>query len=99
MKGSRCFISPNGARLYFGTHGFVNPLPPPLNSLYMVVEPNRDGAVAVIDGGLSLASGVRAAIFGKARATNGLRRGTFTLVGHIGDGKTDGRRFRGSWRC
>src|SRR3954447_12257928 len=44
MKGSRCFISSTGARLYFGAQRFNSPLPPPLNSLYLVVEPNRDGA-------------------------------------------------------
>ena len=99
IKGSRCFISPRGARLYFGAHPLTSAVPPPLTGLYLVVEPNRTGAVEVIDGWLSLASGQRASIFGKARATNGLKRGTFTLLGHIGDGNTDKRRFTGSWRC
>jgi len=73
-------------------------LPPPLNGLYLVVEPNRKGTVDVIDGGVNLVSGLRAAIGGKAQATNGLRRGTFTIFGHVG-GQPDSRRFMGSWQC
>lgn len=98
MKGSRCFISPQGARLYFGAQRGSWPLPPPLNGLYLVVEPNRKGTVDVIDGGVNLVSGLRAAIGGKAQATNGLRRGTFTIFGHVG-GQPDSRRFMGSWQC
>ena len=99
MKGSRCFISTEGARLYFGAQRWSRPLPPPLNGLYLVVGPNRNGAVDVGDGGVELASGVRAPILGTAQATNSLRRGTFTIFWHLGSGKTDSRRFTGSWRC
>ena len=53
----------------------------------------------VIDGGLNLASGLEAPILGKARATARLKRGTFTLFGHLGNGQTDSRRFTGSWNC
>ncbi len=97
MKGSRCFISPQGARLYFGAQRGSWPLPPPLNGLYLVVEPNRKGTVDVLDGGVNLGSRF-AAIAGKAQATNGLRRGTFTIFGHVG-GQPDSRRFMGSWQC
>jgi len=72
-------------------------LPPPLIGLYLVVEPNRKGTVDVIDGGVTLGSRF-AAIVGKAQATNGLRRGTFTIFGHVG-GQPDSRRFMGSWQC
>jgi hypothetical protein len=99
MKGSRCFISGKGARLYFGAQSWNSPPPPPWNALYLVVEPNRKGAVDVIDGGVDLASRLRAAIVGKAHATHGLRRGTFTILGHLGNGQTDGHRFTGSWHC
>jgi hypothetical protein len=101
MKGSRCFISSRGARLYFGAQRFdsARPLPPPLNGLYLVIEPNRNGAVDVADGHVDLASGLRAAIVGRAHATDGLRRGTFTIFGHVGNGQTDSRRFTGSWHC
>jgi len=99
MKGSKCFISSKGARLHFGAQRLNRPLPPPLNALYLVVDPNRHGAVDVSDGGIDLASGLRAAIIGKAQATNSLRRGTFTIFGHVGNGHTDSRRFTGSWHC
>jgi hypothetical protein len=95
MKGSRCFIGEKGGRLYFGAQDGAKGR----NGLYLVVEPNRVGAVDVIDGGLGLASGVQSAIVGKAHATAGLRRGTFTLSGHLGGGRTDNRRFTGSWHC
>ncbi|MFL5966105.1 MAG: hypothetical protein ACJ747_06090 [Gaiellaceae bacterium] len=98
MKGSRCYVGAKGGRLYFGPQpdgGYKGK-----NGLMLVVEPNRVGAVDVIDGGLGLASGVHGAILGKAHAiTAELRRGTFTLSGHLGAGKTDNRRFTGSWHC
>lgn len=97
MKHSRCFISPNGARLYFGVTSRHRENP--LNGLYLVIEPNRLGAVEVIDGGVTLSSGVETAILGKARAKSGLRRGTFIIFEHLGDGKTSSRRFTGSWNC
>lgn len=96
MKHSRCFISGRGARLYFGgpTSGS------PQNGLYLVIEPNRNGAVKVVDGGLNLSSSVGIAILGKAHATAHLRRGTFTVFAHLGDGVTDPqRKYTGSWRC
>ena len=99
MKGSRCFIGSRGGRLYFGAQRFNTPLPPPRNALYLVVERNRRGSVNVVDGGIDLVSGLRAAIVGKAQATTKLGRGTFTIFGHLGNGKTDTRRFTGSWNC
>ena len=107
MQGSRCFIVSKGAgfyvRLYFGAQRFELPLAPPRNALYLVVESNRKGAVTVVDGGADLASGVRRAIVGKAQAggvgLNELRRGTFTVFEHLGNGKTSRRRFTGSWHC
>jgi hypothetical protein len=95
MKGSRCYVGANGGRLYFGAQNGAKRK----NGLYLVVEPNGAGALDVIDGGLGLASGVRSAILGKAHAKAGLKRGTFTLAGHLGDGVTDNRRFTGSWHC
>ena len=100
MTHSRCFIGPgNGARLYFGGTSGDRMTPP--NGLYLVVEkPNRNpGPVSVIDGGVTLSSGVDAAILGKGRVKTGLRRGTFTVFEHLGDGKTGSRRFTGSWHC
>jgi hypothetical protein len=99
MKGSACFIGKEGARLYFGAQRFESPLPPPQNALYLVVTPKRNGAVDVSDGSIDLASGLRAAILGKAQATNKLRRGTFTMFGHVGSGQTDNRKFTGNWHC
>jgi hypothetical protein len=99
MKGSRCFIGSEGARLYFGAQRASRPLPPPQNGLSLLVGPNREGAVEVSDGQLDLASGLRTAILGKGHATAKLKRGTFTIFGHLGSGRTDSRRFTGSWHC
>ena len=96
MKHSLCIVSVRGGRLYFGVQPGGKS---PQNGLYLVMEPSRKGAVRVIDGGLNLASGLEAPILGKARATARLKRGTFTLFGHLGNGQTDSRRFTGSWNC
>src|SRR5205085_1347923 len=48
MKGSRCYVGAKGGRLYFGPQDGAKAK----NDLYLVVEPNRVGAVDVIDGGL-----------------------------------------------
>ena len=102
MRHSQCIIGPNRARLYFGATNLGGWLPP-MNGLYLVVErPNRNpGPVTVIDGGLHLSSlGWRGvAILGKGRVKTGLRRGTFTVFEHLGDGKPSSRRFTGSWNC
>ena len=98
MKHSRCFVGAGatGGRLYFGVQSGGKSQH---NGLYLVIDKKSNGTAGVIDGGLTLASGVKAAILGNAHATAGLRRGTFTIFGHIGDGKTDDRRFTGSWNC
>ncbi len=95
MKHSKCF---DGAGLYFGVSSGAKTSP--TNGLYLVLSPHgKAGAVEVVDGGLVLASGVHATVVGTARVKAGLRRGTFSVFGHIGNGKTDGRKFTGSWRC
>ena len=101
IKGSRCFISSRGARLYFGAQRFdaTSHPPPRRDGLYLVVEPNRDRKVEVIDGGVDLAPGLGAAILGTAQATNGLRQGTFTIHAHLASGKTSRQPFTGSWDC
>jgi hypothetical protein len=101
MRHSKCFIGAGGARLYFGLHRFDDPQLAPQNSLYLVVEPYRlgRGSASVGDGGLELVTGTHAAILGTAQVEAGLKRGTFTLFEHVGDGVTNRRRFVGSWNC
>jgi hypothetical protein len=95
MKHGMCF---DGAGLYFGISSGARTSP--TNGLYLVISPHGTaGEVDVVDGGLVLASGVHAAIVGKAYVKVGLRRGTFRVFGHIGNGETDGRKFTGSWHC
>ena len=95
MKHSKCF---DGAGLYFGVSSGARTSP--TNGLYLVLAPHgKAGAVDVIDGGLDLAAGVHAAILGKAQVKAGLRSGTFSVFAHIGNGKSDGRKFTGSWQC
>ena len=95
MKHSKCF---DGAGLYFGVSSGARTSP--TNGLYLVLAPyGRAGAVDVIDGGLDLSAGVHSAILGKAQVKAGLRSGTFSVFAHIGNGKSDGRKFTGSWQC
>jgi hypothetical protein len=66
--------------------------------LWLVLTPgNRAGPVQVEDGHVEL-RGVRAGVRGTAIVANGLRRGTFTVVGHGPLGPT-GTRFTGTWAC
>ena len=95
MKHSKCF---DGAGLYFGVSSGAKTSP--TNGLYLVLSPRgKAGAVDVIDGRLDLAAGVHAPILGKAHVKAGLRSGTFSVFAHIGNGKSDGRKFTGSWNC
>ena len=81
MKHSKCF---DGAGLYFGVSSGAKTSP--TNGLYLVLSPHgKAGAVDVV-GALDLTSGVHAAILGKAHVKAGLRRGTFSVFGHIGNG-------------
>ena len=100
IRGGTCFRGKNGGRLYFGAFRFNEPPPlAPQNALYLVIEPNREGAVDVLDGGVDLTSGLRDAIVGKAHATARLRRGTFTIFRHLGNGVTHSPQFTGTWNC
>jgi hypothetical protein len=95
MEHSNCF---EGGGLYFGVSSGARTSP--TNGLYLVISPHgKAGAVDVVDGGLDLASGVHVTVLGKAKVKAGLRRGTFSVFAHIGNGTSDGRKFTGSWRC
>ncbi len=99
FRGSHCFYGPRGARLYFGA-GW--PDGPRLFSINVSPPRPRGSRGAEIDDGvLKLrAAGRRSwALVGTARLTDGLRRGTFTVVEHLGAGVTGTRTFTGSWNC
>lgn len=100
MTHGNCVVDAGGGRLYFGSFRFENSHLAPVNGLLLMVEPNRrSGAVGVRDGGLELATGVKAALSGRAQVEAGLKRGTFTVFGHKGNGTNPRLRFTGSWDC
>ena len=99
LNHSKCF---NGARLYFRSSPGSGRRLPPLDGLYLVVEPYATaGAVDVIDGGITIATGgntsLSGAISGTARVSPRLNRGTFVLLGR--SGSANRVRFTGSWHC
>jgi hypothetical protein len=100
MTHGNCSVDAGGGRLHFGSFRFENSHLAPVNGLILNVEPNRRaGAVGVSDGGLELATGVEAALVGRAQVEAGLKRGTFTVFGATGNGTKYRLRFTGNWNC
>lgn len=100
FSGGRCYYGPGGARLNFG--GLFGS---PTAFLGIVVETPRAGGsrrAEISDGVLQLPPAGRRrpfALVGTARLTDGFRRGTFTVVEHLGAGTTGKTAFTGSWNC
>ena len=104
IQGSRCFIGPNGGRLYFGTFWFnSSPQPAARNSLYLTVDRKRkQGPGNVSDGGFEVVTRANGVLDGTPAGKvypggAGLERGTFAVVAR--DGPATGVRLTGSWDC
>ena len=104
IKGSRCFLRADGARLYFGAVKWDNPHLRARDSLSLVLlrRHGQPGVATVADGMLTLVTRAGTVLsgtpFGKAHLLLGLKRGTFTIFEHVRNGQT-GRRFTGNWNC
>ena len=101
LTPSACFIGATGARLHFGSYPWSK------NSnrsqtLYIVVErrPNSPTRADITDGGVRLLRpNTHLAVLGTALLRDGLKRGTFTILDHLGGGMKGKIVLTGQWDC
>ena len=101
LAPSACFIGKTGARLYFGSYPW-NTQGRKQSQLFVVIErrANSRTHAEIIDGVFRLLSPKREfAVLGTALLRDGMKRGTFTIVDHLGAGVKGKTLATGQWDC
>ena len=102
LAPSACFIGKTGARLYFGSYPWNRQGRKQSQILFIMIErrANSRTHADIIDGVFRLLHPKREfAVLGTALLRDGSKRGTFTIVEHLGAGVRGKAVASGQWDC